>query len=223
MTDDRMIKTFLWGIAGFVLLVLGGLGYALTMGPSQVVVGQPETDLTFNDDNAPSKGPADAKVTVRIFGDFQCPACGTAEPALESMMKQYEGKVRFVWDDFPLVNTHEHAYDAAKAARCAQEQGKFWEFHDKLYQTQDAWVNANETITAMQNVAQAIGMNVPAFTICYSDDRYAYKIKSDLSEGEGIKVQATPSFFVNKTRYEGVLSEQKWKTILDDALKASGS
>lgn len=223
MTDERSVKIFLWSIGAFVVLIIGGLGWALTMGPSQTVVGAPEKDLAFNDDNAPAVGPADAKVVVRMFGDFECPACKAAEPMVQSTMKAYQDRVRFVWDDFPLISVHPHAYDGAKAARCAQEQGKFWEFHDKLYETQDTWVPAKETITALQDVAQSIGMNVPAFTICYSDDRYAYKVRADLSEGEGNRVQATPTFFVNQTRYEGVLSEAKWKAILDDALKATGS
>ncbi len=224
MNEGRTIKIFLWSIAGFVVLILAVLGWSLTLGSSSSnTIGQPETDLAFNDENAPSKGPNDAKVVVRIFGDFQCPACGTAEPALEEAMKIYEKRVRFLWDDFPLISLHEHAYDAAKAARCAQEQGKFWEFHDKLYSTQGTWVTANDLVTAMQNIAEAVEMNVPAFSICYSDDRYGKKIQEDLKEGASNRVDATPTFFVNTTRYPGALPLEKWKSILDEALKTSGS
>ena len=85
------------------------------------------------------KGPKDAKVTIVEYSDFQCPYCSRAFPTIEQVMKDYNGKVRLVYKHLPLISIHPHAQKAAEAAECAKAQGKFWEFHDKLFATQSDW------------------------------------------------------------------------------------
>lgn len=90
-------------------------------------------------DTDSSKGPKDAKVMIVEYSDFQCPYCGRAFPTVNQVLKEYNGKVRLVYKHFPLVSIHPHAEKAAEAAECAKAQGKFWEFHDKLFPTQADW------------------------------------------------------------------------------------
>lgn len=99
--------------------------------PTEKVVSVVDTD------NA--RGPKDAKVTIVEFSDFQCPFCSRVFPTVEQIMKEYNGKVRLVFKNFPLLSLHPHAQKAAEAAACAKAQGKFWEFHDKLFTTQADW------------------------------------------------------------------------------------
>ena len=94
--------------------------------------------VTFAETDS-SRGPKDAKVTIVEYSDFQCPYCSRAFPTVEQVMKDYNGKVRLVYKHFPLISIHPHAQKAAEAAECAKAQGKFWEFHDKLFTTQTDW------------------------------------------------------------------------------------
>lgn len=94
--------------------------------------------VTFAETDS-SRGPKDAKITIVEFSDFQCPYCSRAFPTIEQVMKDYNGKVRLVFKHFPLISIHPHAQKAAEAAECAKAQGKFWEFHDKLFTAQNDW------------------------------------------------------------------------------------
>src|SRR6185503_20238629 len=86
----------------------------------------------------PSKGPAAAPVTIVEFSDFECPYCGGLFPTLKAVEKNYAGQVRFVYRQFPLTNVHPHAQKAAEASLCANEQQRFWEFHDSMFGNQQA-------------------------------------------------------------------------------------
>lgn len=92
--------------------------------------------------NSPAKGPAAAPVTIVEFSDFQCPFCTRVNPTIAQIMSQYQGKVKVVFKHFPLVSIHPKAQSAAVASLCASKQGKFWEFHDKLFETQEQWSNS---------------------------------------------------------------------------------
>lgn len=91
--------------------------------------------------NAETKGTKDAKITFVEFSDFQCPFCSRAYPTINQLMKDYDGKVQLVFKHFPLISLHPHAQKSAEAAECAREQGKFWEFHNALFENQADWSN----------------------------------------------------------------------------------
>lgn len=204
-------KYFLLGIALLGALIVGGLVWAV-MSPSSPsgTGGTVESNLRFVDDNDPAIGPADAKVTVRIFGDFQCPACGAAEPGVTYARKTYGDKVRFIWDDFPLVQIHQNAMAAANAARCAEEQGKFWEYHDKLYQVQTAWSNEKAPQEKFLDYAKELGLKEDTFSACLANQTYRNKIQADMSEATANGVDATPTFFINNKRMVGILQNVEW-------------
>lgn len=215
---DKTRKLFLVGTGILGVLIVGGLVWAIAMGPGEGG-GRIDSNVVFNDDSNPSKGPADAKVTVRVFSDFQCPACKYAEPAMEQIMKEYEGKVRFVWNDTPLMSIHANAQSAAIAGRCAQEQGKFWELASKLFENQQSWAKLSAPSQYFIDLAKGLGLDEGSFATCLSQDAPKMKVSQDLKEATAIGVEATPTFFVNRSKYEGALDVSQWRSILDAELK----
>lgn len=189
--------------------------------PSSRNAGQPE-QVTFNDEGAPSIGPNDAKVVVRLFSDFQCPACKFAEPPLKATIEAYKDRVRFLWKDFPLEQIHANARAGAEAARCAADQGKFWEYHDRLYAKQDNWSKLADPHAKLVDEGAAIGLNGDALSKCLQDRTHDNLIARDLAEGSVNKVDRTPTFFINNRRYFA-MSEEEWKKALNAALKEAGS
>ena len=148
--------------------------------------------------NRPSKGMANAKLTMVAFSDFQCPFCERhvrdTEPQLA---KEYldTGKLKVVFMDFPLEAIHTFAFKAAETARCAAEQGKFWEMHDRLFGTQ-------KTPTAFSNWtahAAALRLKMPEFENCLSSGKYAAEIRRDVAQGVAAGVSGTPGFFLAVT------------------------
>lgn len=201
---------FIFGSILLFALIVGGLVWAILAGPGTPTTGLEERGLRFSDDNDPAIGPGDAKVIVRIFGDFECPACRAAEEGLKYAMKTYADKVRFVWNDFPLVSIHQQANAGANAARCAEEQGKFWEYHDALYANQTEWTSTSAPTEHFIRYATQLGLKENSFTSCVASSRYQWKIQDDLKEGNSNAVRATPTFFINNVRLEGVRSTVDW-------------
>lgn len=99
------------------------------------------TRVTVEVGDAPTKGTPGAPITLIEFSDFQCPFCARAFPTVQQILKEYEGKVLFAYKHFPLISIHPRAQKAAEASECARDQGKFWEFHDKLFEAQEDWAS----------------------------------------------------------------------------------
>ncbi len=147
------------------------------------------------------KGPPDARIRVVEFSDFQCPACRYAEEPLRRLLQLYEGKIRFSFKHFPL-RMHPWAKAAAYAADCAGRQGKFWEFHDRLYDRQDEWTNG-EADRFLTGYARALKLDVPAWDACRGKPETAAAVADDVKDGENAWVGSTPTFFVNGRRFAG--------------------
>lgn len=205
-------------IVASTVILFGGLVFALSRMPSGGATGE----IAFQDEQSPSKGKTDAPVVVRFYSDFQCPACKAVEPILKSIQAQYQDRVKFVWKDFPLMMIHPNARMAANAARCAEAQGKFWEYHDTLYETQEGWSNDRAPKSRFVQFARDLGLNEGDFTKCYDDRQFDDKVMNDVEEGEKNGVDSTPSFFINN-RPALVSSEAQWRTVLDAALRAAAA
>ncbi len=145
-------------------------------------------------DDDPFRGMKNAPVTIIEFSDFQCPYCARFfEQTLPLIEKNYidTGKARIVYRDFPL-GFHENAEKAAEAAECADEQGKFWEYHDKLFENQGAIGVSN-----LKQYAESIGLNIEKFSSCLDSGEMASEVKEDAKDGTKYGVTGTPSFFIN--------------------------
>lgn len=146
----------------------------------------------------PSKGKATATLTLVEFSDFQCPFCGRHVSATEPQLtSEYvdTGRLKVVFMDFPLEAIHPLAFKAAETARCAGEQGKFWDMHDQLFRTQAT--PAEFSNWAAQ--ARKVGLAMPEFERCLNSGRHAGGIRKDLAQGLAAGVNGTPGFFLAVT------------------------
>lgn len=162
----------------------------------------------------PSLGPADAKVTIVEFSEFQCPFSQEAFPIIKQVIAKYGDKVRFVFRDFPLSSIHPEAQAAAEAASCANEQNKFWALHDLFFLNQ-----ADLSGTALTAYATQARVDPVAFGACRQTTKYLSEVQRDVVDGVAAGVTGTPTFFVNGWRLEGVLSMDAWEKIIDYGLK----
>ena len=168
-------------------------------------------------DDDPSWGPTDAKVTVVEFSDFQCPFCSRFFTQTYPQIKQqYEGKVHFVFRDFPLSG-HENAQKAAEAAGCANEQGKFWEYHDMLFSNQQAL-----DVASLKNYAGQLGLDTAAFNQCLDSGTRAQETQKDYQDGISYGVTGTPAFFVNGLLVIGAQPFANFQAAIDAALQSGG-
>ncbi|MEB2344163.1 MAG: thioredoxin domain-containing protein [Deltaproteobacteria bacterium] len=142
-------------------------------------------------EQAPARGDAQAPVTIVEFSDFQCPYCRSMREPMEALFEEYPGKLRLVYRHFPL-SSHAEAMPAAQASMCANEQGRFWPYHDLLFEHQDALSDEK-----LRELAGAVGLDLAAFETCLASERYRALVEADLAAGRDAGVQGTPAYFVN--------------------------
>lgn len=158
----------------------------------RLLISEPEAPVqVISVDDDPSRGNANAPVTVVEFTDFQCPACAAMQPVLEEVLKSYGEKVRFVVRDFPLP-VHANARKAAEAANAANAQGKFFEYADLLFKRQDAL-----DVPSLKKYATEMGLARPRFDAELDSGKYAAEVKHDIDDGDIYGVNGTPTIFVN--------------------------
>jgi protein-disulfide isomerase len=162
----------------------------------------------------PAKGSEKARVTIVKFEDFQCPFCKQVQPTFNELLARYNGKVRLVHKDLPLDSLHPQARQAAEAARCAYEQGKFWEYHDKLYANSPK-AGADD----LKSYAKEVGLNVDPFDRCFASRKYKGVVQQDLNEGAQLGLTGTPTFFINGREISGNQPLEAFERILDEELR----
>ncbi len=164
----------------------------------------------------PTKGDPKAPITIVEFSDFQCPFCGQwFKNAYSQINENYikKGTVKLVYRHFPL-SFHPQANPAANAAECANEQGKFWEMHDRIFTNQEQLSPENYKAWAKE-----FGLDTTKFNSCYDTKKYDSKVTADFAEGSGVGVSGTPSFFVNGTLIVGAQGYDAFKSAIDAAIK----
>ena len=174
-------------------------------------------------DDDPYLGKQDAKVILVEFADFQCPSCalfhfGAGSAIFEEYVKK--GLVKIVFKDFPFLG--EESYSAAYAAGCAKEQGKFWEYHDYLFEYRMKNETENSGAFSVANLisfAEKIGLNRETFSDCLWSEKYKDKVAKDLEDGKNAGVIATPTIFINGRKEEGLLSFESYQKIIEEELK----
>jgi len=159
-----------------------------------------------------SKGPKSAPLQVIVFSDFQCPFCSRVEPSLTQLEKEFAGKVRVVWKNYPLP-FHNNAEPAAQAAMAAHAQGKFWQMHDKLFQNQQQLDRA-----ALDKYAQEVGLNMAKYKADMDASKYKQTIESETKEGQAVGVNGTPAVFINGRKISGAYPFETFKKIADEEL-----
>jgi protein-disulfide isomerase len=212
-------------------LLLGGIA-AIAAGFMVYQATRPKVDAVSLDPNTPLPkaegyllGDSAARVQVLEFADFECPACGqfatVTEPDVRKRLVE-AGTISIRFLDFPL-SQHRNSWSASMAAACANEQGKFWEMHDAIFESQDRW---NGTVTSrpkgvFQRLATTVGLNVNQWESCFDSQKYGPNITANLREGERRMVQQTPTFVIGAKMIPGALNYDQFKAYVDTALAAA--
>lgn len=217
---DKETKVFLGIGVALIAIVIGGAVFLSKSNPQQSqAVDTPSVETTtLVTDSSNKIGPADAKVTVVEFSDFQCPGCAAAYPALEQAIEQYKDKVLFVYRHFPLETIHKNAQLASLSAEAAGAQNKFWEMSDMLFVNQEKWSNESNAKDIFISYAKELQLDEEKFTQDLENNELSDKINNDYSDGLKAGVNSTPTFFINGVRYPAVFSFEELKQIIETEL-----
>lgn len=164
----------------------------------------------------PSRGPANAPVTIVEFSDFQCPFCSRLTPTIKQVEEKYGDKVRVVFRQYPLP-FHQNAQKAAEASLCAADQGKFWELHDAMFANQQEL-----GVDQLKAKAASLGMNAEQFNQCLDSGKHAAAIQADIKDGSAVGVNGTPAIFINGRFLSGAQPLEAITPIIDDELRRAG-
>jgi len=214
----------------------GGGGGTVVAAATPAVAATPKPVSIDVGDN-PAKGPADAKVTIVEFSDFQCPYCSrfTTE-TLPQILSNYGDKVRFVFMNFPLTSIHPYAQKAAEAGECANEQGAFWQYHDLLFQNQGALTDLltadpvaglAKVVESLKGYAAQLGLDTAKFNDCLDSGKMAGAVQADMQTAQtaaqdaGLDRFGTPAFFINGNNLAGAQPYDVFKQAIDAALAAA--
>lgn len=175
------------------------------------------------------EGNTASKIKLVEYGDYQCPYCQTYYATVKQVVEEYKDQISFQFVNFPLTNIHQNAFAASRAAEAAGKQDKYWEMHDLLYQNNDpngasGWVASNAPTTFFDQFAQQIGLNMEQFKTDYASQAVNNAINADLTKGNRLKVEATPSFYLNGKATTIANTPDAFKKVLDEAIaKADGT
>ena len=172
----------------------------------------PRAPIAMNDTAA--RGPANARVTLLEYADYECPYCQQIQPVIEKLEQEYKGRLAFAYKDFPLP-MHPNAEKAAEASRCAGQQGKYWEYHDQLTTTKQL------DMAALKNHARVLKLDTAAFDTCLDSGQMAEAVKAQASEAQTLGVQGTPTFFVNGRYVTGTVGYENLRAVIAEELSAS--
>ena len=161
----------------------------------------------------PAIGNKAAPITLIEFADFQCPYCGRVAPTIKRLRDTYGDKVRVVWKDFPLTQIHPQAFKAGEAAHCAGDQGKYWEYHDRLFANQQSLMPDD-----LKKHAADLGLDATAFAACLDSSKYGERVRDGVAEGTRLGVNSTPMFYVNGRVVSGAQPYEAFASVIDEEL-----
>ncbi len=202
------------GVGSLILIAV----FIFLSQPPKSATNPAEAQAVLIRDDSPKIGPADAKVTIVEFADMQCPACASTHPAVNQILKQYEGKIRYVFRHYPLVQ-HQNAEIAAIAVEAAGRQNKFWEMQDKLFATQTQWENETDPTLKFTALAKELNLDTAKLTADLKDTSIKDKLNRDVADGNTVGVMGTPTFYINGVAYDQPITVDNLKTQIDNLLK----
>jgi protein-disulfide isomerase len=184
-----MDKRF-WGILLAVALVLGGIFFMTNDNKANAPSGQGAlTNHVY--------GEGSSGVTLTEYGDFECPACSRYYPVIKGVKEKYKDQITFQFRHFPLIQIHANAMSSSRAAEAAGLQGKFWEMHDMLYENQQVWAASSSAQKDFEGYARQLGLDMTKFVSDFKSSKVNNNIQADLKEGNRLKVDSTPTFFID--------------------------
>jgi protein-disulfide isomerase len=179
--------------------------------PVKMMLEPPRQTVKAGD--SPAKGSASAPIEMIEFSDFQCPYCLRANPAVNQVLSTYGDRIHFVYRNYPLPN-HPNARPAAEASQCANEQGKFWPYHDRLFANPAQLSDAD-----LKQSASQLGLDSAKFNACFDTHKYKAAVDADIQAGDDAGVSGTPAFFINGRALTGAQPFEEFKRIIDEELE----
>jgi len=218
MTQETKVIS---GIGVVTVAILVGAIFFLSKPSEDTATVLSADPKVFVREDSHSIAPNPAKVTIVEFGDYQCPACAALQPTVKELILRFTPKkseqVNIVYRHFPLPQ-HKYALISAEAAEAAGEQGKFWEMHEKLYETQTQWAESNNPLEIFVGYAKDLGLNIEQFKQAVESNKFASKIQQDKNDGVALGINSTPTFFINGKKLEDAPSFDNFKSKIEAEL-----
>jgi len=201
---------FYWILGAVAVLGIGAVGYSVgsgTLGKAATepvdVEGLDNMETLVSLAQGVTKGNADAPITIAEFADYQCPGCGaftlTVKPQLDRNYVQ-TGKAKLVYYDFPLISIHPYSFLAARAGRCANDQGKFWEFQQVIFRNQSTWTTKTSVEGYFVDYAVEAGADEGVFEACLKSDAHADVVSANLRLAQELGLDGTPTVMISMGR-----------------------
>jgi protein-disulfide isomerase len=217
-----MSKQFL-AILVVVVLIFAGIIIATSSKSSTSSSSSSTTQATKNIEGQGKDG-----VTLVEYGDFQCPYCGEYYSTVKQVQQEYNQQITFQFRNFPLVSIHQNAFAGARAAEAAAQQNKFWQMHDLLYEenvqyydsneTLASWINASDPTTYFDKYASELGLNVAKFSQAYNSTKVNDEINADMSAGNKLGIDATPTFYLDGKQVTLGNSVSSFEAVINKAI-----
>jgi protein-disulfide isomerase len=203
-----LLAAFVWRVLSFVQQIRSGqidpsnFDFKQAFTTNLRLAALPLSDQPFNvvSTDDPSLGRSDGALTIVEFADFECPHSREASLTMRELSLKYPERIRYIYRDFPISDVHPIAQKAAEAGECAAEQGRFWEYHDKLYANQ-----SDLSVERLPEFARELGLNTQVFESCLKSGRKQQEVLLDYQDGLAAGVRGTPTFFLNGTKVEGAI------------------
>ncbi|PIR04482.1 MAG: disulfide bond formation protein DsbA [Candidatus Magasanikbacteria bacterium CG11_big_fil_rev_8_21_14_0_20_39_34] len=212
MKHSNRKSLYIWG--GFilgVLLLIWGLSKLTGLSGSTLTTSIDAKDHVSGNPNAP--------LTLVEYSDFQCPACKHYYPLVKQLVKSHENDLQVVYRHFPLESIHEHALLAAQAAEAASLQGRFWDMHDILFNTQDIWVNDENPKERIIQYAESLRLDIDQFRNDMDSKEVTERVNRDINSGHKANISGTPTFFLNGVQIQAPPQYDEFEKIISQALK----
>jgi protein-disulfide isomerase len=177
----------------------------------KIVLDAPRLSVDLS--GAPMRGPDDAPVTIVEYSDFQCPFCRRVQPTLSTLQERYGDKIRWSFKDLPLVSIHPAAQKAAQAARCAGEQGKFWQYREELFQ------NTKISDDLHDEISSKLELDKPPFQSCLDSEKFKAAVEADSAEAQSFGITGTPAFVINGILLSGAQPLEAFTAVIERELE----
>ncbi len=195
-----------------IAAIIGGAVFAANRKEAQ----QPQ-DQTSNN----YYGQEEGKITLTEYGDFQCPGCASMYPTLKEVKEKYKDQIRFEFRHFPIVTSHPNAMSAHLAAQAAAAQGKFWEMHDKIYETQSGWSQDSSPAAILRGYAEELGLDMEKYDSDLAASQTISIVNADTELGREKGISATPSFAIDGEKIETPANSlEAFSEVIDNTIKA---
>ncbi|EKE15436.1 MAG: protein-disulfide isomerase [uncultured bacterium] len=206
------MKVLLGIFLATVLILLGGAFFLNRKNSPTTNSSKVDEKLLIREDSVKISSPS-AQTTLVEFSDFQCPACGAYHPVIKQLLEEFKGKINFVYRHFPL-DQHQNALPAAYASEAANEQSKFWEMYDLLFEKQDSWSEQGNPEEIFSQYAKSLGLDEERFKQDFASQQTRQKVANDRLDGQTLGVNSTPTFFLNGVKLTNPSSFDDFKAII---------